>query len=98
MNQAPNNLTELVNHIIGILNPLIVVIAGLALLAFFWGLAKFISKAGDAKSHADGKNLMIWGIVALFLMVSFLSIIQFFQSDLGFEWRGIPLFKPSSTP
>jgi hypothetical protein len=64
------------------INPLLYIVAGLALLAFFWGLVKFISRAGDDKSHAEGKNLMVWGLIALFVMVSVYGILRFFYHDL----------------
>jgi heme/copper-type cytochrome/quinol oxidase subunit 2 len=82
----PRNLTEVVRLLINLINPLIVVVAGLALLVFIWGLVKFIAESGDAKSHADGKKLMIWGVIALFVMVSFLGIIQFFYTDFFGPW------------
>ncbi len=60
------------------------VLFGLAILVFFKGLVAFIAKSGDAKSHEDGKSLMIWGIIALFVMVSVFGIIRFFYDDFGF--------------
>ncbi len=78
----PETLSELVGIFINLVNPLLVVLAGLSLLAFFWGLVKFIAKSGDADSHADGRKLMIWGVVGLFVMISFMGIIGFFYSDL----------------
>ena len=79
-----------VDFLLDILNPLIILIAGIALLVFFKGLAAFIYNAGDQKSHQDGKNLMIWGLVALFVMVSILGIVRLMQDDLGFKDRGFP--------
>ena len=61
---------------------LILIMAGLALLAFFWGLVRFIFKAGDEKETANGKRLMIWGLVALFVMVSVWGIIRFVEIEL----------------
>lgn len=77
------DLAGVVKLLLSIINPLIVLVAALSLFVFFKGLTVFISKSGDEKSHKDGKNLMIWGIIALFVMVSFLGIIQLVQKDLG---------------
>jgi hypothetical protein len=79
---TPTDFKSLVVFVIDIINPLLYIIAGLALLAFFWGLVKFISRAGDEKSHAEGKSLMVWGLIALFVMVSVYGILRFFYSDL----------------
>jgi len=57
-------------------------IAGLALLAFFWGLAKFIFSAGDEEKRSEGKKIMIWGIIALFVMVSIWGIVIFVSISL----------------
>ena len=49
----------------------------MALLAFFWGLAKYIFHSNDEEKKAEGKNIMIWGIVALFVMASVWGIVKF---------------------
>ena len=56
----------------------------LALLFFFWGVAKYIKSAGSEKDSKDSKNLLIWGIVGLFVMVTIWGIVSFLKSDLGF--------------
>lgn len=88
------DLSAFVNLLLGIINPLLFLLVGLSLLVFFKGLVTFISNSGDAGSHEEGKKLMIWGVVALFVMVSFLGILQLFYSDLGFgavKPFGLPL-------
>lgn len=49
---------------------------GLSVIYFFWGTGQFILHAGDEKTRADGKNKMIWGIVALTVFVSIYSILN----------------------
>ena len=72
------------------------VIAGLALLVFIWGLVKFLFRIGsDEKAVGDGKNLMKWGLVALFVLVSFMAILSFLYRDIGFSGQfGLPLLPP----
>lgn len=79
-----SDLPSFVGFLIGIINSLLVLLIALALLVFFKGLVSFIAKSGDAKSHQDGKNLMIWGLVGLFVMVSVFGILQFAYNDFGF--------------
>ncbi|MDB5266496.1 MAG: protein of unknown function with transrane region [Parcubacteria group bacterium] len=78
-----NGLLSLIHQIGSVIKALIPIVAGLALLYFFWGLAKFILNANDEKKHEEGKNIMIWGIIALFVMVSVWGIVAFIQSNLG---------------
>lgn len=66
-----------------LLNPLIRIVVAIALLVFFWGLVKFIFRVGgDENAVADGRRLMIWGVVALFVMVSIWGIINFIAAAL----------------
>ena len=77
---AGNNLTNLVTTAGNILNSLIPVLITLALVVFFWGLIKYISSSGEG--HGEGRNIMIAGIVALFIMVSIWGIIGLAQNTL----------------
>ena len=75
----------LVSLFTGLVLKAIPVVAGLALLTFFWGLTKFIARVGgDEKAVAEGKSLMIWGLIALFIMISIWGLISFFSNELGF--------------
>lgn len=70
------NLTgviEVIGNLINMLTPLVV---ALALLFFFWGLATFILAAGDDNGKKKGKAIMVWGVIALFIMVSVWGIIN----------------------
>ena len=68
----------------GMISLLIPITAGVSLLFFFWGLAKFILKAGgDEKAREEGKQVMKWGIVALFVLVSIWGIVLFLRSEFG---------------
>lgn len=65
---------------------LIGIVGAIALLVFFWGLAKFIFRVGgDEKAVDEGKTLMKWGLAALFVMFSVWGLIAFFQGELGLE-------------
>lgn len=70
------------------------VVAGLALVVFFWGLAKFILKAGDETARAEGKQVMVWGIIALFVLVSIWGIISFITGEIfGISTIKLPLLR-----
>ena len=55
----------------------------LAFVMFFYGLAKFILASGDPKQATIGKNFMIWGTIAIFVMMSITGIVGFFQRSVG---------------
>lgn len=74
--QSLGNLTTLVQNIRGLINQILPVLLALAILYFFWGLITFIRAAGDPKKVEEGKSIMIWGIIALFVMVSVFGILN----------------------
>ena len=69
------------------------VIVALALLYFFWGLAKYILAAGDESAQSDGKKIMIMGIIALFVIVSVWGLVQVLNSTFGID-RGTQVSPP----
>ena len=76
-------LVKIFTDLIGMALPLLV---GLSVLVFFFGLVKFISRVGgDVKAVEEGKKLMIWGLAALFVMVSIWGILRFFYGGIGFS-------------
>ncbi len=76
-------LAETIGLIQGMVNLLIPLLMALAVVAFFWGLVKYIANADDEAAKESGKTLMIWGMVAIFVMVAFWGIIGFFQESFG---------------
>ncbi len=88
-NAQINTVKDLLKAIISLIGVLIPLAYGLALLFFLWGIAKFIFRAGDEKAVEEGKRVMIWGIIALFVITSIWGVIAVFQSDLGLP-LGLP--------
>ena len=78
-------LVPLMENILGALTPIVV---GLALLYFFWGLAKYILAQGNDENKEEGKMIMVWGIIALFVMVSVWGIIGLLGEPVGIEQGG----------
>ncbi|OGG71324.1 hypothetical protein A3A35_03470 [Candidatus Kaiserbacteria bacterium RIFCSPLOWO2_01_FULL_51_21] len=99
---AVSNLQGLIDLLKGLLQGIGGLIIGLAFVAFFWGLAKFIMNADDETARSEGKRFMIWGIIALFVIISIMAILgvlnnTFFGSGVnlqgttdygGFDWGG----------
>jgi len=72
------SLLDIVNQI------LIPLVFSLALLLFFWGMVKYIRSEGvDGK--AEGRKIMIWGVIALFVMSCIWGIVYFIGEELGLE-------------
>jgi len=92
---APSDFSDAISMILDLIWLTIPVLVGLALLFFFWGLARFILKAGDVKAREDGRQVMIWGIVALFVMMSVWGLIAFAKKELEFGGGTLLPFLPT---
>lgn len=83
--QQLTNIQTLVTSIGNIVELLIPIAFAIALLFFFWGLAQYILAAGSDEAKAQGKNMMIWGVIALFVMASVWGIVAFIGQALGIQ-------------
>src|SRR3990167_9553969 len=82
------NIKTLVEGIGDIIKIALPIVVALALLAFFWGLVKFIFAQGNEEAKADAKKIMLWGLIALFVMVSVWGVVNFIGSAFGIPEGG----------
>lgn len=82
---ALQGLKSLLTDVSGILGQLKGIVFGLALLYFFWGMGRFILHSGDPKAKEEGKMRMIWGVIAMFVLISIFGIIGFIGNLLGID-------------
>ncbi|MBI5456195.1 hypothetical protein HY969_00465 [Candidatus Kaiserbacteria bacterium] len=61
------------------LNALIGLFITLAIVAFFWGLIKYLVNMNN-ESAKEGIQIMLWGVIAIFVMVSIWGIIRLLQA------------------
>jgi hypothetical protein len=76
------NIVIVLDNLIGAVLP---VIAGLALLFFFWGLAITLAQSDNAEKRKEGRMIMVWGLVALFVMVSVWGIVKVLQDTFDIQ-------------
>ncbi len=64
----------------------------LAFLVFSLGLFKFIKNANNKDEVSKGKDYMLWGIIALFILLTSRIIVGFISQEFGFgNAYGLPL-------
>jgi hypothetical protein len=80
--QALGNLEQLVRSATRILNDLVPFAIGLGVVVFLFGVVRYIT-AGAGEEKAAARNLMIYGIIALFVMVSVWGLVNFIGNALG---------------
>src|SRR3989344_7891740 len=92
--RTPGNFGDLVTMILGFIAYLIPLLIAIGLLVFLWGMAKFILHAEEEEKREEGKQLMMWGAIGLFVMVSFWGLINILTGTFGFEFK-FPRLKTS---
>ena len=63
---------------------IIPILVTLAVVIFIWGVSNFVLNAGDEEAREKGKQFMIWGIIALFVIVSVWGIVKLLTTTFGF--------------
>ena len=79
----PRTLVELINRFVEILRALIPLLFGIALIGFLWGVAQFILNADNEEKRREGKKVMIWGIIGLFVMLSVWGLVAVIGGTFG---------------
>ena len=76
-------LERLLGAVAAIIGALVPILVTLALVVFFWGLVRYLWDASGKGGHQKGKDLMKWGLLTLFVMVSVWGIIELMQRALN---------------
>ncbi|MFA5838391.1 MAG: pilin [Candidatus Paceibacterota bacterium] len=92
------DLTSLILKVSDWIQLLTPIVIALALLYFFYGLARYILNAGNEEKKAEGKNIMIYGIIALFVMVSVWGLVSILVTTLGITTGGTENLPFVTTP
>ncbi len=67
------------------LAPIVGVLVAIALVVFLWGLVLFIARSDEDAAREDGKKRMLWGVVALFVIVAVWGIVSLLGILLGID-------------
>jgi ABC-type thiamin/hydroxymethylpyrimidine transport system permease subunit len=80
MNKAYSILAK-INEII--INPLILLLFGVALLFFVYGVFEYILKArANPAKMKEGRSHMLWGLVGMFVMISVFGFFKILLNTL----------------
>jgi hypothetical protein len=72
-----------IRRIVSLLSILYPILVSIAFIVFFWGLSQFILHSDNKVELENGKKYMFWGVIALFVLITFMTIIRFIAGDLG---------------
>lgn len=79
-----NGARGLIPFLIGFINNAIAFILGVTVLVFIWGIFKLVFSNKDSKEREQARGYIVWGIVALFVMVSVWGLVNLLISFFGF--------------
>jgi len=85
-----NDIGDIIFQLPNVLNSVVFLIIGLAILAFLWGIVKYMLSGDDQKQREESKQFMLWGIVGLAVMVSVWGLVSLLGGMFGLQIRGTP--------
>lgn len=65
-----------------VLNDAVALLVTLAIVAFFWGLIRYLFTEG-AEGKAAGLKIMLMGVIVIFVMVSIWGIVKLLQNTFN---------------
>jgi hypothetical protein len=96
---AINNISDVGQFIINIINNILVpVLFAVAFIVFLWGVFKaFILGANDEEAKEGGKNLMLWGLIGFFVMISIWGLVNILTGTVNFGNNSGPAGGPPNS-
>jgi len=95
---AVSNVSDVGTLIITTINNIIVpVLFAVAFIVFLWGAFDvFILGANSEEVKEKGKNLMLWGLIGFFVMVSIWGLVNILTGTVSFGNNTGPTETPSA--
>ena len=75
---------------------LIPVIIGIGVVLFLIGVVQYVASGDNEEKREASRNLMIYGIISIFVMVSVWGFVQILSTTFGFNYS-LPTLPPSAT-
>lgn len=89
---TPTNLTNAGSAIINLINNVLVpVLFAVAFIVFLWGaFDTFILGHQSEEVKEKGKNLMLWGLIGFFVMVSVWGLVNLLTGSIQLTGQSVP--------
>lgn len=79
-------IRELILFLINFINSANIFIMAITLVIFIWGIFKLLVSGKDSKEREKAKGYIVWGVVALAVMVSVWGLVNLMISTFGFGY------------
>jgi hypothetical protein len=85
-----NNLTDFINFFTcTLMRAVVPLLVGLAIVGFVYGVIKYFLNPENEEKKKEGKTFMLWGLIALFVIVGMWGLVAIFTNTFG-TGAGIP--------
>lgn len=64
---------------------LIPLFIALAVVAFMWGVIILVINSDNEEKKKEGKKFMVWGIIALFVIISIWGLVGLLANTIGLK-------------
>jgi succinate dehydrogenase/fumarate reductase cytochrome b subunit len=85
--QNVNYISNLIDDAKGLLDQLVVLLIALAVVWFIWNVIKY-TMSDDEEKKGQAKGQMIWGIIAIAVIVSIWGLVAILQGIFGVNTQG----------
>ena len=84
MNGTPIDANTLIQNILtNIVNPLVLLMVGVAVIYFLWGVFEFIRHADSSEERKKGGEHMLYGALGLFIMGTAYGVLNLILGTIG---------------
>jgi len=88
---ASPKFNNLVDYVVCIINfSVIPLVFSLAFMLFVYGVVQYVLNDADGAKRQQGKQFMLWGIIALTVMVSVWGLVRLLGGSFGLNTSVIP--------
>lgn len=71
-----NNVQSAILSVRDIINSIIPLIIGVAVLVFLWGLVQYVTAGADEEKKAAARGIIIYGIIIIFVMTAVWGFVR----------------------
>jgi len=81
--------TDNISKVLSLVSYWLVIVAtiviAIGLITFLWGVVQYITAGADEEKRAAARNMMLYGIIGLFVMVSVWGLVYFLADIVGVD-------------
>lgn len=78
-------ILTLLAQITVLINRLVPLMIGFGVLFFLYGLAKYMLQTDSTEGRATARQVMLWGVIMIFVMVSIWGLVNLIIWTAGFQ-------------